>query len=65
VTVNVTQQGAVHTLDGDDNRCGAPQRAPLVGHTIAIGADGLSLISYQDITANALRVIKCGTRTCQ
>ncbi len=31
VTVNVTQQGGVYTLDGYDNQCGAPQRAPLVG----------------------------------
>ena len=33
--------------------------------SIAIGADGLPVISYQDITAGALRVLKCGTRTCQ
>jgi len=31
VTVTVTQQGGVYTLDGYDNQCGAPQRAPLVG----------------------------------
>lgn len=31
VTVNVTQQGAVFTIDGYDDQCGAPQRAPLVG----------------------------------
>jgi hypothetical protein len=31
VTVNVTQQGAVYTLDGYDNQCGTGQRAPLVG----------------------------------
>ena len=31
VTVNVTQQGAVYTVDGYDDQCGAPQRAPLVG----------------------------------
>lgn len=31
VTVNVVQQGAVYTVDGYDNQCGAPQRAPLVG----------------------------------
>lgn len=33
--------------------------------SIAIGADGLPVISYQDVTATALRVLKCGTRTCQ
>ena len=31
ITVNVTQQGAVYTLDGYDDQCGAAQRAPLVG----------------------------------
>jgi Chaperone of endosialidase len=31
VTVNVTQNGGVYTLDGFDNQCGAGQRAPLVG----------------------------------
>ena len=33
--------------------------------SIAIGTDGLPVISYQDADARALRVIKCGTRTCQ
>ena len=31
VTLNVNQQGAVYTLDGFDDQCGAAQRAPLVG----------------------------------
>lgn len=31
ITVNVTQSGAVYTLDGFDDQCGAPTRAPLVG----------------------------------
>ncbi len=31
VTVNVVQAGAVYTLDGFDDQCGAAQRAPLVG----------------------------------
>ena len=31
VTVSVTQQGGVYTVDGFDDQCGAPQRAPLVG----------------------------------
>jgi len=31
VTVNVTQTGAVYTVDGYDDQCGAAQRAPLVG----------------------------------
>ncbi len=31
VTVQVEQRGAVYTLDGFDDQCGASQRAPLVG----------------------------------
>ena len=31
VSVSVIQQGAVYTLDGYDDQCGAAQRAPLVG----------------------------------
>ena len=29
--VNVTETGEIYTLDGYDDQCGAPQRAPLVG----------------------------------
>jgi hypothetical protein len=37
-----------------------------VGHqtSIAIGADGLPIVSYQDLTANALRVTHCGNADC-
>lgn len=31
VTIAVTQNGGLYTLDGYDDQCGAPQRAPLVG----------------------------------
>ena len=31
VTVNLTQQGAVCTMDGFDDQCGAAQHAPFVG----------------------------------
>lgn len=31
VTVTVVQSGAVYTLDGFDDQCGAPQRAPVTG----------------------------------
>lgn len=31
VTVNVSQNGAVYTVDGYDDQCGATQRAPLTG----------------------------------
>ena len=33
--------------------------------SVAIGADGLPVVSYMDVTAGALKVAKCGTRTCQ
>ncbi|MDH4064148.1 MAG: tail fiber domain-containing protein [Acidobacteriota bacterium] len=31
VTVTVTQNGSIYTLDGTEDQCGAPQKAPLVG----------------------------------
>ena len=31
VVVTVTQQGGQYQIDGYDDQCGAPQRAPLVG----------------------------------
>lgn len=31
VVVTVTQNGGLYTIDGYDDQCGAPQRAPLVG----------------------------------
>ena len=33
--------------------------------SLAIGADGLPVIAYQDVDAEALEVAKCGTRSCQ
>jgi hypothetical protein len=33
--------------------------------SIAIGADGLPVISHRDQTATALRVTKCGTQSCR
>lgn len=35
-------------------------------HTaLAIGSDGLPLIAYHDVSAGALKAVKCGTRGCQ
>ncbi len=31
LTVTVTQNGSIYTLDGYDDQCGTPQRAPRVG----------------------------------
>jgi hypothetical protein len=48
----------ITTVDGPPNQVG--------DHTsIAIGTDGLPIISYQDLTTSALKVAKCGKTTCQ
>jgi hypothetical protein len=39
VTVSVRQDGAIYTLDGTDDQCGATQKAPLVG-LAALNLDG-------------------------
>jgi len=39
VTVSITQNGGIYTLDGFDDQCGAAQRAPLVG-TATLNPDG-------------------------
>jgi hypothetical protein len=39
VTVSVRQDGAVYTLDGTDDQCGAAEKAPLVG-LAALNPDG-------------------------
>ena len=59
ITVNVTQSGAVYTLDGYDDQCGAPTRAPLVGlatpnpdGTIGLG---LQLVTTPSATPVAVR----------
>ncbi len=46
------------TVDDPVNRVG-------LHSSIAMGTDGLPVIGYQDPEADALRVVKCGTRTCQ
>jgi predicted regulator of Ras-like GTPase activity (Roadblock/LC7/MglB family) len=53
-----TGASAITTVDDPANSVGQ--------HTsIAVGADGLPVISYHDATAGALKVTKCGTRSCQ
>jgi hypothetical protein len=46
------------TIDGVNSNVGSSS-------SIAIGADGLPIIAYYDVTAGALRVTKCGITTCQ
>lgn len=47
ITVNVTQQSGIYTLDGTDDRCGATQAASVVGiaHLTALGQVGFGLTS--------------------
>jgi hypothetical protein len=47
ITVNVTQQSGIYTLDGTDDRCGADQAASIVGiaHLTGSGLVGLGLTS--------------------
>jgi predicted regulator of Ras-like GTPase activity (Roadblock/LC7/MglB family) len=51
---------------GDETRTTVDDPNSLVGDfsSIAIGADGLPVISYRDDGAGALRVAKCGNRAC-
>ncbi len=46
VTVSITRDGSAYTLDGFDDQCGAPQRAPLIGTAVVNpdGAVGLGLV---------------------
>lgn len=53
-----TAANAITTVDDPANYVGQYT-------SLAIGTDGLPVISYQDVTANTLKVAKCGTRTCQ
>jgi len=53
-----TGAAAITTVDDPANNVGFDA-------AIAIGADGLPVISYRDNTAAALKVAKCGTRSCQ
>ena len=48
----------VTTIDDSANDVGQSS-------AIAIGADGLPVISYRDITAGSLKLAKCGSRSCR
>jgi hypothetical protein len=51
VTVNVRQDGAVYTLDGWEDQCGASQRAPLVG-VATLNPDGSIAFGLNIVSPN-------------
>ena len=53
-----SQLAQISTVDDSVHGLGA-------NSSIAIGLDGLPIISYADATSGALRVLKCGSRSCQ
>jgi len=61
VTVNVAQQGAVYTLDGYDDQCGAEQRAPLVGLATP-NPDGTIGLGLNVVTAPGGRGVQIDAR---
>jgi hypothetical protein len=64
--LRVTHCGNVACTAGNvSTTVGDPANTVGVYTSIAIGSDGLPIISHQDQTANTLRVTKCATRSCQ
>lgn len=61
ITVRVTQQGAWYTVDGFDDQCGAPQRAPLVG-AITPNPDGSIGLGLQVVTVPGGRGLQIDAR---
>jgi hypothetical protein len=55
VTVSVTQNGAVYTLDGFDDQCGAGQRATLVGLATP-NPDGTIEMGFHEVVAGGRSV---------
>jgi len=61
LTVTVTQQGSLYTLDGYDDQCGAPQRAPLVG-TATLNPDGTIGFGVHIVTVPSGRAVDVEAR---
>ena len=61
VTVNLIQQGAVYTVDGFDDQCGAPQRASLVGLATP-NPDGTIGLGLHIVTAPGGRGVQVDAR---
>ena len=61
VTVSVTQNGGIYTLDGFDDQCGAPQRAPLVGLAMP-NPDGSIGLGFHIATAPGGKTVSVESR---
>jgi hypothetical protein len=61
VTVSVTQNGGIYTLDGYDDQCGAPQRAPLVGLAMP-NPDGTIGLGFHIATAPGGKAVSVESR---
>jgi len=61
VTVQVTQNSGIYTLDGFDDQCGAPQRAPLVGLATPNG-DGTIGLGFHIVTVPGGKTVSVEAR---
>ena len=61
VTASIAQDGATYTLDGFDDQCGAPQRAPLVG-TAVMNPDGTAGLGFTVVTTPGGRAVHVDAR---
>ena len=56
ITVTINQAGAIYSLDGFDDQCGAPLRAPVVG-TAVLNPDGTAGFGFTVVTAPGGRAV--------
>lgn len=61
VTLTINQDGAVYSLDGFDDQCGAPQRAPVVG-TAVVNPDGTAGLGFTVVTTPGGRAVHVDAR---
>ncbi len=61
LTVNVTQHGSLYTIEGSDDQCGAPQRAPLVA-TAMLNPDGTIGFGLHIVTVPGGRAVAIDAR---
>ena len=61
VTVTIHQTGTIYSLDGFDDQCGAPQRAPVVG-TVVLNPDGTAGFGFTVVTTPGGRAVHVEAR---